>query len=307
MLKKRISDLRAMFSFVASLSAASLLIGSSVPAAEPGEQPSPRSGETAPAKDASKGLRQMIKGDDSVMIDQDARRIALTGEFTLQQGQLEYLLISRGGKDHEAVVTLDAKPSSIAFAMLLCKYKWVGNVTETGDLKVPKGDGVEFWFEYKDEKGETVKVRAEEMVYNVKTKKTMRQAPWIFTGSKYERDEQSGRNVFMADVEKNVAAIYRDPYALFNTPMDTGSDDTFYEINRAKIPKRGTKVRVWIEPAAEKEMNPEDLIDSTPEARPRENEKYRKKLSVPPEQSRGGAEATGTPPKAGGAAGEGKE
>ena len=120
----------------------------------------------------------------------------------------------------------------------------------------------------------------------MKTKKTMKLAPWIFSGSRYEKDEQTGRSVFMADVEKNVAAIYRDPYALFNTPLDTGADDTFYEINREKIPKRGTKVRVWIEPAAEKELKSEDLMDSTPEARPRENEKYRKKMSVPPNEGR---------------------
>ena len=51
---------------------------------------------------------------------------------------------------------------------------------------------------------------------------------------------------FAADSEKSLIATYRDPVALINNRLPTGSDDTVYVANHRVLPREGTEVQLVI-------------------------------------------------------------
>jgi hypothetical protein len=70
----------------------------------------------------------------------------------------------------------------------------------------------------------------------------MAAAPWTFTGSIID---STG---FVADEELSLIATYRDPAAIINNRLPTGSDDTIYKVNERIVPKWGTPVKLTITP-----------------------------------------------------------
>lgn len=112
-----------------------------------------------------------------------------------------------------------------------------------------------------------VRAPIEFFAWNAQTGKTMKRAPFAFTGSKFEKDlENSKKMIFMADVEKSIIAAKLDPYAILNTPLDMRGIDpqhaAGYGINWRVVPRRGTKCRVVFEPWTGAELKDEDLRDT---------------------------------------------
>jgi len=190
------------------------------------------------------------------------RRVELDGKICLQDGALEYLAVLAGGKEYESVLSFNCKAVDLNLAMIGLGYRAAaGGVKKLGDPDVPKGDPVYLHIEWKTEDGKTKRVRAEDLLYNVGTKKPMRQTAWVFTGSLFERDPDTKRLVFLADIERNLIAVYRDPVAIFNSPLDTGVDGIYYQVNKEVCPKVGTPVKLVMEPAPKEALDPEKLKD----------------------------------------------
>ena len=200
------------------------------------------------------------------------RRVELEGKICLQDGALEYLAVLAGGKEYESVLSFNCKAVDLNLAMIGLGYRaGAGGVKKLGDPDVPKGDPVYLHIEWKTEDGKTKRVRAEELLYNQATKKPMRKTAWVFTGSDFARDPddprklyidpETKRTVFLADIEKNLIAVYRDPLAIFNSPLDTGVDGIYYQVNKELCPKVGTAVRLILEPAPKEALDPENLKD----------------------------------------------
>jgi len=200
------------------------------------------------------------------------RRVELDGKICLQDGALEYLAVLAGGKEYESVLSFNCKAVDLNLAMIGLGYRAAaGGVKKLGDPDVPKGDPVYLHIEWKTEDGKTKRVRAEELLYNQATKKPMRKTAWVFTGSDFARDPddprklyidpETKRTVFMADIERNLIAVFRDPLAIFNSPLDTGADGIYYQVNKELCPKVGTPVRLILEPAPKEALAPENLKD----------------------------------------------
>ena len=60
-------------------------------------------------------------------------------------------------------------------------------------------------------------------------------APWIFTGSKMENE------IYMAESEGSVVAIYLDYLAIFNMTIDGADTDERWGANSNLIPEIGTQ------------------------------------------------------------------
>lgn len=230
------------------------------------------------------------KGNADLLVDQDKKIIVMNGEFFLEQGPLEYLVVTKGpnARLHETITGVYAIPRDICTAMLVCAYTYAGELSEDGKINLPKDAGVmvsiEFEWELPHAKmgveqdpekkdpppvvGEkkVVRVPIEYFAWNAQTEKTMKRMPFAFTGSKFEKDPESGKMIFMADFEKSIVAVKADQYAVMNTPLDTRDIDpqhvAGYGVNRHITPARGTKCRVVFEPWAGAELTAADLKDS---------------------------------------------
>ncbi len=230
-----------------------------------------------------------IKGNPDLLLDKDKKIIVLNGEFVLEQGPLEYLVVSKGpdAKLHESILAVLPIPRDICYALLACNYTYAGELGEDGKVNLPKDAGVmisvEFEWEIPHAKmglpedpekkvpavvGEkkTIRLPMEYFAFNSQTERTMKRAPFAFTGSRFEKDPNTGKMYFMADIEKSVVACRLDPYAILNTPLDTRGVDpqhaAGYGINRHVTPPRQTKCRVIFEPWSGGELTKEDLTDT---------------------------------------------
>jgi hypothetical protein len=231
------------------------------------------------------------KAEKLILVDKARQIIVMEGEFCLEGGALEYLVVSNGqnAKKHESLTMVHAAPRDIALVLLANNYTYSGELGDDGSIVLPPGAGimisVQFdWqvpnarmkpppenreenLDWKKPTGElkTVRVPIEFLAYNLQKQTTMRRNPFAFTGSRWEKDE-NGKMYFMADQERSVVAIKSDPYALINTPMDTKDVDpqhaAGYEVNRFVHNLRESKCRVIFEVSTVKELKAEDRKDT---------------------------------------------
>lgn len=182
-----------------------------------------------------------------------SRKIVMEG-YTCVEGHeaLEWGVVAKGGKEYESVVAVGVIPHDLQFALMALKYKEGGGVEMQGDPGKPRGDEALVQVEWEKD-GETISKRLEELVWNDETGKVMRPTPFVYTGSQAVFDKKSGKFTYVADQEKIIFALYRDPTAMFNNPLETGTDDIFYVVNKKTIPPKGTKVKVIITPAPKKD------------------------------------------------------
>jgi hypothetical protein len=183
----------------------------------------------------------------NVTVNKNKEYISVKGAINMHKGVVEYLACGALGKLHESVLVLHAQPYFIQVAMLLLGLE-PGNkpLDRQGGEGVPQGDPVDMWVSWRSaDKGE-VRMRAEELVFNIKTKKPMQRTYWVYTGSEIVRGK------FMAQYEQSVIATYHDPYALIDQPLSTGTDDTLYYANTQTVPPKGTPITLIIKPASKK-------------------------------------------------------
>ena len=249
------------------------------------------------------GKDDKSSGDPTILIDPDPesrknnKTIVMSAEFILEQGPLEYLVVSKGpgAKLHETVLAVDAGPHDICYALLACEYAFAGEITEEGAINLPKNAGVmmsvEFEYAPPNEKtgepppevkpGEPmpepkpeapdpnrrwVRVPLEFFAFNLQTEKPMKRVPFAFTGSRFDKDPDTGKMIFIAEIERSVAAVRLDANALLNSPLNTRNVNPLhangYSVNWELIPKRHSKCRLILEPYTGPDLTDADLTDT---------------------------------------------
>ena len=113
------------------------------------------------------------------------------------------------------------------------------NLKVQGDPHPPEGAPAEISVTW-ERGGETIRHRAEELIWNVLKNHPMQQTQWVFTGGRVIN------NQFTPQLFHNIIATYRDPDSLFNHPLAGGKDDRTYRVNTDLLPPKGTKVKVII-------------------------------------------------------------
>jgi len=111
-----------------------------------------------------------------------------------------------------------------------------------------------------------VRVPIEYFAFNTQTGRPMKRAPFAFTGSRFEKDPETRKTLFLADIRNTIAACRLDPYAILNSALDTRGISPYrapgYKLNWRAVPRRGTKCRVVFEPWTGGELKEEDLKDT---------------------------------------------
>jgi hypothetical protein len=189
-----------------------------------------------------------------IRLDQKARTIRFPGELNLDEGVLEYLLVTPQGSTHESLLVSDVRPSDVHFAMLLLGAKGAGaDAPNAGDaptgqidakyLKTaPKlrGDHIAITVTWKS--GDAEKTTAiEDWIFNIETKKAMERGPWIYNGSMFSNAH------FMAQVDGAFAALVTYPSALINNPRQGSDNDLIWTVNTKTIPPVKTPLEISIQ------------------------------------------------------------
>ena len=203
--------------------------------------------QSTSATDAQLAMPQKI-GDNlyqlgNVTVDTNKREVRVLGEINIvgADANIEFFACGKLGKTHESVLILHAEPFYMFTALGIIELEYGMNLVKEGDALQPEGSRVEIWVEW--ERGdEVVSHRAEQLLWNAFQERPMQETPWVFTA-------RIINNQLTAQLFHNIIAVYRDPDALFNHPLPTGTDDNTYRVNTDVIPPQGTKVTVIIRPA----------------------------------------------------------
>lgn len=172
-----------------------------------------------------------------VQCDRVARTLTIPAQVNAREGLIEYALVTRQGKIHEALLSTDAEPLHVQMAALLLGMSPQPGKTQPCEVTIE----VEW-----ATNGPTRNVPLEDLIALAKETPQnasggrMTRGPWKFTGS------QIDSNGFAAAREGSVIALIEDPAALIVNPRPGREDDSLHVPNAAGMPGSGMPVSVRI-------------------------------------------------------------
>ena len=200
-------------------------------------------------------------GDGHLQVMEKEKRLLLTGEISKALGEydshlrgaVEYLVCGRDGKEYESLIVVDASAKEIHDALSTLGVEVgtpPGYDTEKDAPTPPTGTAFILSVEWKT--GDTIKkVRAEELVFNVKTQKPLQPVAWVYSGSRIVPDldsEDEDAMMPQAFMSNDLVALrVFDASALFQNPLPESSEENIYKKNEALLPELGTPITLTLE------------------------------------------------------------
>lgn len=206
-------------------------------------------------------LSSIAWADGHLQIKEKEQKLVLKGKISEALGEydehlkgaVEYLVCGHNGKEYESIVVVDATAKEIYDALEklgVAVGTPPGYDEEKDEPTPPKGTEFLIYVEWKDG-DKAKKVRAEELISNVKTQKPMQQVAWIYSGSRVVADLDSDDEdavIPQAFMSNDIVALKRfDASALFQNPLPESEEENIYKKNDALMPKLGTPVMLTIE------------------------------------------------------------
>jgi hypothetical protein len=208
-------------------------------------------GEVKAPPDDRAGL-QRLSPDADVWVDKQGKRLIVDGEVCLTRGFLEMFACPKDTKEHESVVSVNAKASVVHAALLAIGAK-TGSAVQFEPKYVPaSGTRIDIFVFWTDKEGKRRQTPAQQWIRNVKTKKPM-EYHWVFAGSGFWLDEFTGKRHYLGDAGDFIC-VSNFPSATLDLPVKSSHDNEnlLFEAFTEKIPERGTKVTLVLSPHLEK-------------------------------------------------------
>jgi hypothetical protein len=161
---------------------------------------------------------------------------------------LEVLLCDPGGRVHETLLVTEVNPYDIWQGLLLLGLEMSYGPRGQFDDRLLDGDRVLIFVEWKDKENKPVRVWAEDLIYNMNTAKAMERTGWLFTGSHFVTNPQTGANELLAMLRGEIAVTWHLPGAILDNPSPDGANKDIYKVYEGRVPERGTPVTVIMTP-----------------------------------------------------------
>lgn len=189
-----------------------------------------------------------------VRLDPRRRTLSFPALLNMNEGIIEYLLVSTTGKTHESLLRTEAEPFHIQTAMLLLGAQGAGDAGRTNapaggqisaeNLRLASaaplvGERVMIGIEWVAA-GKTNQCALEDWVVDVKGGGPMSRGAFVFTGSRMFE------GLFLAQQEGSIISVITDLSAVFNNPRARREDEDNWKIAGAGLPALDSSVRVII-------------------------------------------------------------
>lgn len=133
------------------------LLGAQVPSMQAGD---------AVATSKSDGKLAPLNPQETVLLDAAGKRLLLKGEICLREGQLEMLACLKRTKEHESILSVDAKAQTVHAGLLALGLEPGKPVQHVPDFKPPTGPVIEIQLFWDDEAGNVQRMPAQKWVRN---------------------------------------------------------------------------------------------------------------------------------------------
>jgi hypothetical protein len=225
----------------------------------------PQEPRLAPSRDRSVPTTPVVKEVapgiievGGVRLDKNLRTVTFPAALNMNDGLIEYLIVTTYGKTHESLLRTEIEPYHLQVAMLLLGAKPAPPQHLTA---APPGGPIsaEQLAHVEDVKGDPVSIevswmqgavpkrkRIEELVLNLKTKSTMSRGAFTYNGSRL------WEGTFIAQREGSIVSTIIDPDAMINNPRPGHEDDEIWQIIPQGLPPLKTPVTVTITLSATK-------------------------------------------------------
>lgn len=177
----------------------------------------------------------------AVHFDKKHKTVQFPATLNMDQGLIEYLIVTESGKTHESLLKTAVEPYHLHLAMLLLGAKGASPNAPTNNTPKPlPGDPVNISLSWKD--GDREKIcRAEELVFNRETRAAMTAGDWTFNGSRV------AEGTFLAQRDGSIVAVITDSDALLNNPRPGHENDEIWEVHTNRVPPVSTRIEVTIQ------------------------------------------------------------
>lgn len=190
-----------------------------------------------------------------VWVDPEGKAVLVVGMICQRQVPLELFACLRRSKEHESIVVVDTK-AFLVHAGLLAIGLEPGHPVQFHPEYVPaEGPEVDITVVWEDEQGERQRARAQEWVRRAQDGRPM-DLPWVFTGSQFLQDEQTGDQYYYADSTGELICVSNFPASVLDLPVRSSSanESLLFEAFTERIPPLGTPVTLILT-AAEQEAS----------------------------------------------------
>lgn len=186
------------------------------------QPPKPAPAATDPQKVLAEMKEQFAK--EGIAFDLTARTVSVPAVVNKPQDPVEYLLIQKKGKRHEAVFVTMAKPSVLNAALLLLglvpgknasyvEKKPAPTLEEVQAgvdpilVTPPQGEPFFMTVRWKDAEGKPVEHCVEDLLLDLGTQKPIVDCSWIYLGGRMAQIYRNEPEVYIADFEGNLISV----------------------------------------------------------------------------------------------------
>lgn len=230
------------------------------------QQPPPAPTPTPPTPDAAAAAQKLLAEvqqqlqAEGITVDTKAQTVAIPAVVNEPQDPVEYLLIHRKGKRHEAVFWTRSKPSVLNAALLMIGLSPGKNASyveknppptleeiEAGadPIIVTPPSGTPLWMtvRWRDAEGKTVEHCVEDLLMDLTTQQPIADATWVYLGGRMAQIYRNEPEVFVADMEGNlVSTCYLTPDNHLGTMVHERARDDQNWWTTSLVPQPGTEV-----------------------------------------------------------------
>ena len=185
-------------------------------------------------------------------------QVVMVGQVCQTDAPLELFACLKNTKEHEAVLTIDVQAIAAHTGLLALGAEPGNPVSWDPKYVAASGTQIEVLVRWKDAEGNVKNARAQDWIYDVEKKRAM-EYPWVFAGSGFWVDEETGRKHYKAE-GGDFICVSNFSSAMLDLPIESSQANNalMFKAYTEKIPPRGTPVTVLLRPKLEgPEASPE--------------------------------------------------
>lgn len=197
---------------------------------------------------------------EGIVVDAKAQTVTVPATVNAPQDPIEYLLIHRRGKRHEAMFVVTCKPSVLNGALLAIGLQPGTNATyvekdppptleqvQNGadPLIVTPPKGAPFWMtvRWKTAEGKVEEHCVEDLLLDLGTQQPVADCSWVYLGGRLARINKDEPEVYVADYEGNLVSVcYLSPDNHLATMVHANARDDQNWWTTALLPPPDTAV-----------------------------------------------------------------
>lgn len=183
-----------------------------------------------------------------IWLSKDRKSVIMQSLVCQRHAPLEMFACLYQTKEHESVLSIPVK-AFIVHAGLLAVGAKQGTPVQWEPYAPPTGTEIEITVLWKDAEGKVQKARAQDWVRDMTTGKAMAY-PWVFAGSKMWKDEETGKEYYLADQSGDLICVSNFSSATLDVPIQSSDSnaDLRFEAFTEHIPELSTPVTIVLTP-----------------------------------------------------------